>query len=532
MSMDKTIRRLWQTIGPNRRFAFFGCFLAGYLGHLYAFTNLIPNSDGLSRVFDLQQMTVSGRWFLHYASALNDFTQMPALIGFLSVLFLSLAAALTVDLLGLNSRTFSALAGAAMALFPCVGYTFLYMFTASAYSLAIFLAVLSVWLAREGRVRWLLGALALAVAMGTYQAYATVAISLSLLVVLGRVLDKESSFRDTLNLGLRLVGYLAVGAVLYYVILLVFLKVKNLELLSYLGMDAAAEGYPFGQLPSLIVECYKQAIAFFFLPGSANGFSNLFMVLLDLLALVLGLVALWTVFARRGLFQEKWRPIGALALLALLPLGMNFMQVLSPYSAPTPLMKYAFVSVYLLVLLALDRADALEELGKLRPLLPSGAVWCALLLLFCLNTNNLLYTASAQAHRATESYATRLLARIESCEGYEPGMEIAIIGAVPADQIQSDIPSYLQVDHYSVPIHSVLPLNKHIYYYLNSWLSFPVEEPSEETMISISDSAAFQDMPLYPAQGSVQVMDGRVVVRMGEEYTPKSDYELAYENRR
>ena len=193
MSMDKTIRRLWQTIGPNRRFAFFGCFLAGYLGHLYAFTNLIPNSDGLSRVFDLQQMTVSGRWFLHYASALNDFTQMPALIGFLSVLFLSLAAALTVDLLGLNSRTFSALAGAAMALFPCVGYTFLYMFTASAYSLAIFLAVLSVWLAREGRVRWLLGALALAVAMGTYQAYATVAISLSLLIVLGRVLDKEKS---------------------------------------------------------------------------------------------------------------------------------------------------------------------------------------------------------------------------------------------------------------------------------------------------------------------------------------------------
>lgn len=532
MFMDQLSRSLWQKAGSNRRAAFFGCFVAGYLGHLYAFTNLIPNSDGLSRVFDPQQMTVSGRWFLHYASSLNDFTQMPALIGFLSVLFLSLAAALVADVLDLRSRTLSALTGAVMALFPCVGYTFLYMFTASAYCLAIFLAVLSVWLAREGRVRWLLGAVALALAMGTYQAYATVAIALSLLAVLGRVLDKGSSFRDTLNLGLRLVGYLAVGAVLYYVILLVFLKVKNLELLSYLGMDAAAEGYPFGQIPSLIVECYKQAIAFFFLPGSANGFANWFLVLLDLVALALGLLALWAVFSQRGLFGEKWRPIGALALLALLPLGMNFMQVLSPYSAPTPLMKYAFVSVYLLVFLALDRADTLEQLGKLRPLLPAGAVWCALLLLFCLNTNNLLYTASAQAHRATESYATRLLARIESCEGYEPGMEIAIVGAVPTDQIQSDIPSYLQVDHYSVPIHSVLPLNKHIYYYLNSWLSFPVEEPSEETMISISDSAAFQDMPLYPAQGSVQVLDGRVVVRMGEEYTPKSDYELAYENRR
>ena len=161
-----------------------------------------------------------------------------------------------------------------------------------------------------------------------------------------------------------------------------------------------------------------------------------------------------------------------------------------------------------------------------------AAVWTAVLLLFCLNTNNLLYTASAQAHRATESYATRLLSRIESCEGYEPGMEIAIVGAVPPEQIRSDIPSYLQVDHYSVPRDTVLTLNKHIYYYLSDWLNFPVEELPEETMQAISDSPEFQSMPLYPAQGSVQVLDGRVVVRMQEEYTPKSDYEIAYENRR
>ena len=39
-------------------------------------------------------------------------------------------------------------------------------------------------------------------------------------------------------------------------------------------------------------------------------------------------------------------------------------------------------------------------------------------------------------------------------------------------------------------------------------------------------------MPLYPAEGSVRWLDGRVVVKIQEEYTPKSDYELAYENRR
>ena len=145
--------------------------------------------------------------------------------------------------------------------------------------------------------------------------------------------------------------------------------------------------------------------------------------------------------------------------------------------------------------------------------------------------NNLLYTASAQAHRATLSYATRLLSRIESCPGYTGEEEVVVIGSFPTDRIYASIESYALVDHYSVPMDTVAPLNKHIYYYLNDWLNVPLEEPDEETMKSVSQSAAFRRMPLYPADGSVQRIDGRIVVKIQEEYTPKSDYELAYENR-
>ena len=70
--------------------AFVCCFLAGYLAHLFAYTNIFPNPDGISRVADAQQMTISGRWFLHYATAWNGFVQAPAVIGFFSILFLLL----------------------------------------------------------------------------------------------------------------------------------------------------------------------------------------------------------------------------------------------------------------------------------------------------------------------------------------------------------------------------------------------------------------------------------------------------------
>ena len=60
--LDDKLKALWTRISPPQKAAFFGCFLSGYLVHLYVFTNIIPNSDGLSRIFDPQQMTVSGRY--------------------------------------------------------------------------------------------------------------------------------------------------------------------------------------------------------------------------------------------------------------------------------------------------------------------------------------------------------------------------------------------------------------------------------------------------------------------------------------
>ena len=535
MKIDETIRSLWNRIGGPQKAAWISCMVIGYLMHVYAFTNLIPNSDGLSRMYDAQQMTISGRWFLHFASMFHAYTQMPAAIGLLSLLFVACAALFVVDLLGIESKVFGALTGAVMAAFPCLGYTFLYMFTASAYALAILLAVLSVWFAWRGtKGGFACGALCLALSMGIYQAYVTVAIALTLLVLLRETMQMQATYKETFRRGLRMVGYLAAGTVLYYAVLLIFLKVKNLELLSYLGMDAANSGYPFAQIPHLIVTAYKQVFAFFFMRGAENAFGSTAMILLDLAAAVLGIRCFAVYMSVRQLDREHWRIIGAAAMVLLLPLGMNFGQVMSPYSVPTPIMKYAFVAAYLLPVMLASQLDSVElRRRKHRKRAVMATVcWTAGVLLFCLDTNNLLYMATAQAHRATESYMTRLMGRIEACEEYEPGMDIAIIGNVPAEQITCDIEGFDRVLHYSAPADTVLERNKHLYYYLEDWLNIPVHELSEDTMISLAEREEFADMPLYPAKGSVAVIDDCLVVKMQETYTPKQDFELAYENRR
>lgn len=530
MKLDELTQRRWHRLQPAQRAAFFACIITGYLVHLYAFTNIVPCSDGLSRVYDPQQMTVSGRWFLHYASMLNGFTQMPAVIGLLSMLLLGAAAALAVGLLRLRSRSLGGVCGAVMAAFPCLGYTFLYMFTASAYCLAIFMAVLAVQLAVRGKWRLVPAVLLLAMAMGTYQAYAAMSIALSVLVVIEFLTRPEATLRGTLRLGGRLVAFLALGAAAYYGILQIFLRVKHVQLLSYLGMDTVMTHYPLAKLPSLLVTTYKQVLAFFFIPGSVNGYDTPVLSVLNALLLAAAAVSLVAALRHDRLLRQPWRVLLLLVLILLFPLAINFGQIMSPYSAPTPIMKYAFVLVYLAALLMLDQCDGCIPRPKAAGIAGSVCV-CALLVCF-LQTNNLLYTASAQAHRATQSYLTRMMARVEDCDGYTPGMEVVIIGTIPDAQMHSAIESYAQVSHYSVPIHQVAPLNKHLYYYLNDWLSIPIKEPSQEAMAAVAGSDAFAAMPLYPQQGSVQVLDGRLVVKLSEQYTPKSDFEIAFENRR
>ena len=114
----------------------------------------------------------------------------------------------------------------------------------------------------------------------------------------------------------------------------------------------------------------------------------------------------------------------------------------------------------------------------------------------------------------------------------ENGMEVAIVGTFPEDIYYSKVLAYNEVHHYSSPSSSVLMANKHIYYYLNDWLNVQWKEPSEDTMKAISDSPEFQSMPLYPNDGSVAIIDGRVLVRLSPQYTPKQYYEIEYENRR
>lgn len=519
-------------------------FFAGFFAHLFAFTNLIPNPDGISRIFDEQQMTVSGRWFLHYATAWNGYIQAPALIGFFALLFLSLASGLTVSLLRIRRVGIGALCGALMSVFPSVAYTFLYMFTASAYCFGILLAVLSVWLVSRYKYGFLFAAPVLACAVGTYQAYLAVAASLALIRVLLDALESGRSAGEIIRQGLRYLLFLLLSLGLYALILWIFLQVKDLKLLDYRGISTFG-GKGLRELLSEIGETYKIFLRYYFVPHRFANYTTPAAVAGNAVLILTALWALLCLIYRNGCFR-RFGVLGLTALLCLLlPLALNLTSLMG---FAMPIMRYALVLTYVLALALVDRAAspvsearakkaAKKAEPKQEPLADRLTRWiaacaAAFLLMLSFQIDNLAYTVSLQAHRATESFVTRLVERVETLPGYQNGMQVVIIGGFPSSIYYNNIEAYSLVQDYSDSSTSVIPLNKHVYYYLNDWMNVPWKDPGEALLQAVSDSEQFQSMPLYPDDGSVVISDGMVIVKLAGKYKPKQAYEIAYENRR
>lgn len=537
MWIENQVRRIWNRIGRSEKTALLATFVAGMLAHLFIWTNVIPNFDGMSRVYDEQQMTLVGRWFLHYASWLHDYTQMPMVIGVLGMFFLSMATFLVVRLFDIRSSLFAGIWGVLCAVFPVVAYTNAYTFTAAEYYLAALLATGAVYLVRKHGVwGWCVGCMLLALAMGIYQAYVCVAITISVLLIICDMLKEQVSFAKAVKNGFVHVFFIGAGTIVYYIVLQVFLKIKDLTLISYLNMDQVADGYPLELLLSTLSNTYEQVKDFFFVAEINNSFADNVMVLIHIGVLVLAILLLIVCIGKRNNKQGVFCVTGVVLLLLCLPAAMNFVQVMSPYSTPTPTMKYAHIFFYFLPILLFEMCER-KKSAVLKDLKYKVA---ELLLMFGLlasifyywKYDNILYNMLNQAHRATESFVTNVVSRIESCEGYEYGMEVVIVGGFPSDRYYAQVENYDRVQQGGATAASVIPLNKHIYYYMNDWLNVPIAEPEEEVFWAVTATQEFQQMPLYPDDGSVKIIDGCVVVKMQESFTPKAQYEKDYENRR
>ncbi len=513
-SPEDRLAELWKRIPGYIRLTYAAAVILGLATHLYVFTNKLTNHDDIGHLFSATYGTASGRWLLPSVLRLDGPFSLPWLIGMLSVLCLAGTACFTVALLRIRRPVGCIVTAAVLVTFPTVTATFTYMFTADAYFLSLMLAAFGAYAAVRFRYGVIFGSVAIVLSMGIYQSYLGVAVVLMVGALLFEVLDGERPFRDLFLKGLRLVGTLAISVAAYMI--LVKITTQHVALVDYMGISDMGH-FSLKELPHLIYLSYSRYFAFFLRNESNYHFDFLkyAFVLTALSSAVLVVQLLW----KRRLGAA--RTALAVALIAVYPLAGNLIYIMVPGGGIHTLMLFG-LSYILIAPIALVSYLSLDPAQLPWRPFQEIASWVILLTIaltaysYAL-TANMAYLKVDLSMRQCTAYSTRLLDKIESCEGYRQGMPVVLLGSKKEEEGLSPTP---ELD--SISMTGVFDLANfrtcYTYgYFLRYYLGFTGEIylGNSEQAQSLAEAPQVKAMPSYPAAGSIRQIGDAIVVKFG-----------------
>lgn len=481
----------------------------GLLVHMPALLSDIPNHDGLASMYFDQNMITSGRWFLTVACGFSSYYTVPWVIGLLGLVFLGLTSAAMTEILEIEKKWAVIVNSGLLAAFPALASTFAYVFTLDGYMMAMLFSVLSVLLTKKYRLGFLGGAVCLALSLGTYQAYLSFAMILSLFAVLMLFAEEKSRAEK----GMGLIKYLAMGAlgaVLYFCVLQVLLKIQGKALDTYQGINGMASGTRSSGLFETFVEIYRDFYAFSLKGGVLfhNGISLGALALLLLAALGTALVLV----CRRKWWKNPLFFVIMVAALAVLPFITNVVLLISPDVTYHLLMRYQWV-LYLIGLTAFvsrnagqwNRGEILEKAAFL-------AVFA--MVFFYGVTDNIAYSNLQKKYEKTYAYCIRLLDRIEQTPGYYQGIPIAMVGVVGQEQYPvTDITYPVTAGMIGLNGDSLLYTGMNYQEFMKHYLGATLNILPAEAMAEVYYSEEYIAMDSFPGENSIRIIDGIMYIK-------------------
>ena len=519
MTVNETITKLNRKITKSDRVAFISALLIGFLVHMPAMLMDVPNHDGLSSMHFSQNMITSGRWFLAAVCAASSFYTVPWIIGLIALFELAVTSVLLNRIFETESSVTITLVSALLVSFPSLASTFAYIFTLDGYMAGLLLAVLSVYAVKKGH--FLLGGISLAFSMGVYQAYLPFAMLLCICCVWDTMVHGEKGCirkcLDYLYMGIT-------GAVLYYVILMILLKVEGKVLDTYQGIDSLGDSglsHRLSAIPSMYKDFVKFTLSKGFLSGKVCAAAGLVFALITAVSVIV-------LIKEAGLCKKLWFYWVALLSIILVPFSANIVLMITPDVNYHLIMRYQWVLFWIVSVVICDRCviklsgkdgDSDKKVPASGTRISTCVSWicfvsAAVVFISYAVTDNIGYTNLQRKYEKTYAYAMRLLDRIEQTEGYYQGVPIAIMGVIgddefPPSEITAPVTEEMIGLNGDYLIYTSGNYEAFIKYYMGATLNFVSEE--EEARIYYSDE--YIEMESFPGATSVKMIDGVICVK-------------------
>lgn len=515
-SPSEYVSHLKNRLTCEQKTAFISTFLTGFFCHLYIFTNSMYNNDDIRNLYVSQDRTDLGRWLLTYAAGISSFFSLPVVNGILSLLFLGFTSILLVRMFDLKNTCGIILLSGLLVTFPSVACIFAYMFTADAYFISCFLAVLAAYLVtrKEHKWYWIAAAVCLCCSVGIYQAYLTFVLLLLLIFFFCALLrPRQYSDRDIFLLLIRYVLMLGAGMAAYYLFLTIALHAKQTALSSYQGISQSGS-LNFHDI-LLRVRLIFQDFISFFKPGQILAY-NKWMFAAMLVCIALLAVFFITLYCKNKIYRSPLRNGCLILSILAIPFCANTIYLISADVNYHLVMRHSWCLLFIAVLVLFEYAAPCFGLTKQKLL-----EWASFAALFLVIWNYILLTNIAYFNmnfRYEKTYALciKIMDRIEQSEEYDSHRPIAFIGnysktyKMPAaTDLLEPMTGMKGPRIFDGSSRCYLP-------FFQNCLGEDITVATPEEEEALKATPEFQEMPRFPNDGSIRVINDITVVKLND----------------
>jgi len=513
MYPSEYFKKIWERISFQVKITFFSSIIIGFFTHFFMITNLYPNHDTFLFHEGRSNIT-SGRWFTFFPSLLTDGYLLPWISGSLLIIFIAISACIVIKCLRINNNFYCILVSGLMVSFPTVTASLLYITGAYMPMLSLLFACLAIYITYNFRFGFCFGFIFVALSLGIYQAFFTIAAGLSIAVLIIDILRTNLSYKNIIIKAIKLFITLLLGIITYFIIVKLSLIITNLELSGYQGISGMGEIH-ISTLPGLIKKTYTSIIDFYI---RDNYNAHIFNKITFPVLIIISSLLLFIIIIQKNIFKKEIHFLFLLLLIILYPLACNIIYIMAPNGSVHLLMRYGMVLLPIAVIVLMEIIE--KEINQKEPLLflivKQGACWIITVILIFNIYNygilaNKVYTKAHIVYEQSYAYSVELITRIESADNYIKDIPILMIGK-PGATI-SEFPEFNKL---KITGSDNNLINKYSYMsFLHSFLGIKlnVKEADLTDIERYNLKKEIRKMPFYPNQGSIKKINDIIVVK-------------------
>lgn len=500
-----------ERVKKSWKIAFLSAFVLFLLIHFYKIANYLPNHDTLYNFYSNQRMVGNGRWFLQYACGISSYFDLPWFNGLLCAVYLGLTMVCIVELLDIQNPVIIILTAAILAGTPSTTETLFFGYTADGYLLGLALSAMSAVLScKKGNWRrYLASGVLLCLACGIYQSCVSFAVMCCICYLVLKLVNDEITVKDAWRwIGRHAIVY--VGAmVCYYVIWKLLMRFEGISATSYQGIDSLGKI----SLATLVQSCIQSVanIALYFVEWNILEHPvSLYAGLNVVFMLCFALIVVVTLVKSRAYRSASRLILILLCLVASVPV-LSIWAFISPDVQYRPMMLHGICLYYVLAMILFD---------KWVPARVSTA-FAALMAVMVFNfaiMANASYFWLNKCYEKTYYRGSQIMNTVVSAQLENDDIEkVAFVGK-RVEEVYHDDSLFTQKVHILNMCleEDLLYDHIHTYLFLENTFGLDIQRVLDAQLTELEAMEQVQQMPVWPAEGSTQIIDGTLVIKIGE----------------